>query len=280
MNLRSVMAITKKDFLEVRHNKSVWMPMLILPLVFVILLPLAMILVPPALGPEAQSLTSDPDLAIFFERMPAGMKEAIAGFDTNQTMVYVMLGYMFAPFFLILPLMFATVIAAESFAGERERKTLEALLYTPTSDAELFLGKVLTALIPAVGISWFSFGVYTVVLNTVGFGLFDRIWFPLPSWYVLIFWITPALAVIGVAATVLISSREQTFMGAYQSSAALVLLPIGLMVGQMTGVLYLTVGASLLIGLVFWLISAGLTRLAVHSFRRTQLLVGTINNRK
>lgn len=187
---------------------------------------------------------------------------------------------MFAPFFLILPLMFSTVIAAESFAGERERKTLEALLYTPTSDAELFLGKVLTALTPAIGISWFSFVIYALVLNIAGWDLFGRIWFPLPSWYALIFWITPALAVIGVAATVLISSREQTFMGAYQTSAALVLLPIGLMVGQMTGVLYLTVGMGLAVGAVFWVIAGVLTRLAIRSFQRTRLLTADNKNRK
>jgi ABC-type Na+ efflux pump permease subunit len=41
--------------------------------------------------------------------------------------------------------MVSSVLAADSFAGEKERKTLEALLYTPTTDRELFTAKLLEA---------------------------------------------------------------------------------------------------------------------------------------
>ena len=51
-----------------------------------------------------------------------------------------------ALFFLTLPLLVACTVAADSFAGERERKTLETLLATRLSDRAIFLGKVLAAL--------------------------------------------------------------------------------------------------------------------------------------
>ncbi len=86
------------------------------------------------------------------ERIPALAAE-LAGLDERQTWVVLMTGYFLAPFILIFPLMFSTIIASESFAGERERKTIEALVYTPASDGELFLGKMLAAFVPAVALT-------------------------------------------------------------------------------------------------------------------------------
>ena len=63
-------------------------------------------------------------------------------------MVVLMLGFLFAPMFLILPLMVASIIGADSIVGEKERKTLEALLYTPATDRELYLAKLLSAVVP------------------------------------------------------------------------------------------------------------------------------------
>lgn len=272
MNTQRILAIAQKDLLEVRQNRYAWLPMIIVPILFVLILPLAMILIPPRLQLSPQELASQSDLEFFLQNMPPSMAQALAGLDEFQSMVLLMLGYLFAPFFLIFPLMFSTVIAAESFAGERERKTMEALLYTPASDSELFLGKVLAALAPAIGISWGSFLLYALVLNTAGYPLFGRIWFPLPSWWPLILWITPALALLGTAATVLISARVHTFMGAYQTSASLVVLVVALLIGQFSGVVYLSVGIGLLIGLVLWLVAAGLMTLAVRSFHRHTLL--------
>ena len=45
-----------------------------------------------------------------------------------QVMIYIMALYFFAPFFLIIPQMASSVIVSDSFAGEKERKTIEAPL--------------------------------------------------------------------------------------------------------------------------------------------------------
>ncbi|MCL4560205.1 MAG: ABC transporter permease subunit [Chloroflexi bacterium] len=50
--------------------------------------------------------------------------------------------------------MLSTIIGAVSFVGEKERKTLEALIYTPARDSELFLGKVLAGVVPSVALAW------------------------------------------------------------------------------------------------------------------------------
>jgi ABC-type Na+ efflux pump permease subunit len=271
MNWKKILTIANKDLYEARQNKSVWLPIMIVPLIFILVLPLVIILL--ASSPETmQSLTSDPKTAQMLTVLPPFMTQVTQGLSTAQATVVMLLGYFFAPFFLILPIMFSTVIASESFAGERERKTIEALLYTPTTDTELFLGKVLASFIPAVLITLASFIGYILVLNGAGYPLMGRLWFPLTNWYPLIFWVSPALSLLGISATVLISSKLQTFMGAYQTSASLVVLVIALLVGQITGVLYLSVFVSLLLGLFLWVVDAGLVWLAIRTFNRAKIL--------
>jgi ABC-2 type transport system permease protein len=83
-----------------------------------------------------------------------------------------------APLYLLVPLVVATVIAADSFAGERERGTLEALLHTPTTDRELLTGKFLAAWLPAVTVAWAGFAVYSVLANVLMWPARERIFFP------------------------------------------------------------------------------------------------------
>lgn len=275
MNWRTIITIARKDIKEATQNRSVWLPILIVPLIFIVIMPLAMVLgISSSIGSEVNPL-NDPDFAMFLDRMPVFLAEIVRGLDQAQTGIVLLLGYLFAPFFLILPLMFSTVIASESFAGERERKTIEALLYTPATDTELFLGKVLAAFIPAVLITWGSFAAYTIVLNVAAYSVMNRIWFPLPSWYPLILWVSPAISLLGIAVTVLISARVQTFMGAYQSSGSLVLLVLALLAGQATGIVYLSVLTGFLIGLFLLVIDGVLMLYAIRTFNRDKLLAST-----
>ena len=261
MNWRKIRIITWKDLLEVRQNKSVLISMVMVPLIIMVVLPAVMLVVVNSTG-SAEAL-NDPDLQMMFERMPASISDLLAGMNEAQSTVTMILGFLFAPMFLIMPLMLSTSIAAESFAGERERKTLEGLLYTSATDTALFIGKALAAFVPAVLISLVSFLVYTLVLNIGGYPLFGYIWFPLNTWYPLVLWVGPAFAALGVGATVLISARVQTFMGAYQASGSLVILVLGLMVGQASGLIYLSVWVGLVLGFVIWLAAGILFFLAI-----------------
>ena len=272
MNLEHIVAIASKDLLEVRQNTSAWAAMVILPLIFVVAFPLAILLLPsnPQLAGE---MAADPDLVMFIEGLPPSMSQHLVGLDVSQQMVVILIGFFLAPFLLIMPLMCSTIIAAESFAGERERKTIEALLYTPTSDRDLFLGKVLAAFVPSVLLTWLSFAVYTLVVNTVGFSFMGRIWFPIPTWWPLMFWVAPALSALGIGASVIISAKTKTFMGAYQLSGSLVIVVLALIIGQVSGVVYLTVGVGLLTGLVLWIAAAILMTLGARTFTRSILLL-------
>ena len=110
--------------------------------------------------------------------------------------VYV-LKYMLAPMFLMLPLMVALTIAADSFAGEKERKTLEALLYTPTTNRELFVAKLLSGWLAAIAVAWVGFVLYSVMANAAAWPQMQRIFFPNAMWVVLILWVVPAISRFG-----------------------------------------------------------------------------------
>ena len=112
---------------------------------FSIILPLILAFAPSFADSYTQSISS---LKPLLEYLPKHVQEELKEMNEMQILVYVMLKYFFAPFFLIIPLMVSNVIASDSFAGEKERKTIEALLATPLSDSELFLGKILASFIP------------------------------------------------------------------------------------------------------------------------------------
>ncbi len=274
MNWRTIRAIARKDLMEVRGNRMAWMPALVVPLIFCLLLPLLVIVAPVAFNLPVDSLTKGQDIDDLLRSLPPVVQAQIAGMNEHQTMIYFLLALTFAPLFLILPIMTASIIGADSFAGEKERKTVEALLYTPSTDRELFLGKMLASVLPALAVTWLAFVVYTLVLNLAGAPIMGRIWFPTPSWWPLILWVAPAVAVLGMLGAVLISARVSTFMEAYQSTGLLVLPIIVLVVGQGSGVVYLGIELTLAVGAVIWLIDAVLLVASLRLFSRAALFGG------
>lgn len=272
MKWRMIRAIAAKDLTEVRQNRSLWISAVAVPFLFVVVLPLFIILLPSALHVPENALFSEHGWGSIVRRMPIGLLLEMQKMNVLQNWVVWMTGYLLSPLFLLLPLMFSSVLGADSFAGEKERKTLEALLHTPASDAELFVGKVLASVTPAVAISWGSFLVYSIVVNVAAWNIMGGVWFPKPAWWPLILWVTPAVAVLGMAATVLVSARVSSTVEANQSGSSLMLLVLALVAGQLSGALFLNVTTMWWIGAVVWVVDAVLLRLAVRLFARQELV--------
>lgn len=245
--------------------------MIVLPVVLCLILPLVLLLAAQAAGQDSPDALLDPDIARMMANLPQSMKAELEGLNGNQQMIVLMLGYLFAPLFLILPIMTASTIGTNSFVGEKERKTIEALLYTPATDRELFVGKMLAAILPALVITWLSFILYTLILNVVGTPIMGRIWFPTPAWYPLILWVTPAVAGMGVLGAVIVSARAGTFMEAYQTTGVLVVPLLLLVFGQVFGVITLSVELALVVGLVVWLVDWALLWASQRLFSRYRL---------
>jgi ABC-2 type transport system permease protein len=269
MNWRAIFAIVRKDLKVVLQNKGVVLPIIIVPLILFVLLPALTALAPSLINFGG---TSFDELDELLARMPSGLQRELAGYNLDQKVIVFFLVYMLAPMFLILPLMVASVIAADSYAGEKERKTLEALLYTPTTDRELFVAKLLSAWLPALLVALVGFLLYTIVANAAAWPVMQRVFFPNVMWLVLVIWVVPAVAGLSLCVMVLISARAQGFQDAYQIGGVVVLPVLLLVFGQISGVMYFNVGLVFLLGLVFWLVDILLLWFASRSFRRSQLI--------
>jgi hypothetical protein len=109
--------------------------------------------------------------------------------------------------------------------------------------------------------------------NLAGWQSIGRLFFPNWMWIALVVWVTPAVAGLGLVVMVFVSARAQGFQDAYQTGGLIVLPVLALVIGQISGVMYFSLGVVLLVGLVVWLIDAGLLWLASKSFRRGELMM-------
>ncbi|MBP1466451.1 ABC transporter permease subunit [Candidatus Chloroploca sp. M-50] len=268
MNTRAIFAIARKDLKVAIQNKGVVLPIIILPLVLFVILPWIMVYA----SSFTETTGASNDIGELLARMPAGLLHELSGFTPNQQLIVFSLVYMLAPMFLIMPLMVSSVLAADSFAGEKERKTLEALLYTPITDRELFAAKLLGSWTTALAVTVLSFIVYAVMVNAAGWQSIGRIFFPNWMWIALVVWVTPAVAGLGLVVMVFASARAQGFQDAYQTGGLVVLPVIALMIGQVSGVMYFSLSVVMIVGLAIWLIDAVLLWFASKSFRRSQLM--------
>jgi len=113
MKWKNVFTIAKKDWIEVRQNKYAMVAMMIVPVIFVVIMPLVFTHLIPNLNVAPKDvLNSDADIRFFVERMPETLTRYIDFSKPMESMIVIMLGFMLAPMFLIMPLMFATTIAA------------------------------------------------------------------------------------------------------------------------------------------------------------------------
>ena len=259
----AIRAIAVKDFTAVRRSKGVMLPMLIVPFLLLVVLPLGV-------GLAARNAHA-PDVSQMLRALPGGLAKPILHLPPRERLVTLVDGYLLAPLFLIVPLMVSSVLAADAFAGEKERRTLETLLHLPIADRDLFIAKVLGAFLPALAVSWAGFVAFAVVANTVAWGVMHRIFVPTRLWLVMIFWVAPAVAALGLGVMVRVSARARTAQEANQLGGAVVLPLIFLAVGQSTGLLLVTLPVAVAIGAAIWAVAAWLIARGANRFTRDQL---------
>lgn len=270
MRIEKAVLVFKKDWVEVRRNWQVILPIVVVPLMISVFLPVVLTLIP-SLAPEQEvSLDGFQEL---MQNLPSNIQERLAGMTVSQVMIYVMAVYFFAPFFLLIPLMASSVIASDSFAGEKERKTIEALLATPISDGELFFGKMLVSFIPSMIVTLVSFAVYTIVFDVMAYDLFNgMLILPTIDWILLIFGLAPTVALASIGLTVMISGKVKGFREAQQISVVLIIPILAMVFGQVTGAIIFGPLVILVLICVFLLIDFVVFRLGLKLFKREEIL--------
>ena len=266
MNASAIGTIVRRDLTVVARSRAVSLPILLTPILVYVVLPAGVGLIAASVDTRPQEFREI--LAI----MPPPFRREVAGLGPSGQFLVWAFEYAFASLFLLVPLMTSTVIAADSFAGERERKTLEALVYTPVSDRDLYLAKVAAPWLAAMAVAVGGYLAYVVVANAVAAGLVGRPVVLTARWLVVLAWLTPAIAAAAVGALVLVSARVRGFQEAYQVGGLVVLPLVALLVSQLTGALYLEVGLIVAIGAIVWLVAAVVLRLGYASFRRERLV--------
>ncbi|MHB1295911.1 MAG: ABC transporter permease subunit [Anaerolineae bacterium] len=267
-NWRATRALMRKDLRQVTQNKMVWLPIVIVPLVILVLMPGAMVLLPSLIPAEMDV----EDAEMLLQVLPEAQRAPLEGLTIVQQWIVLSANYMFAPMFLIIPLMVASILGADSFAGEKERKTLEGLLYTPLTDTELFTAKLATGLISALVVDVVSFVLYGIVVNVSGYAAMGRLFFPAAHWWPLVFWLGPGVSLAGLGAVVLVSSKAKTFMEAQQISGVLVVPIVALMIGQTSGLFFFGSGIILLLGALFWVAGIWLVWVGAKTFSRGEII--------
>lgn len=271
MNREAMWAVAVKDMRAIRDNVQVWLPMLIVPVILGVALPGGLVWALQAFG---LSGTGDAqEIGRWLEKIPPSpLKHTLDALPSlEQRLVYVIANYLIAPLFLLIPLMVSSVVTADSFAGEKERGTLESLLFAPVDMLSLFVGKALAAFLPAMALSLGTFLLAGAAINLSGWPLFGRLFFPAPNWWPLILLVIPSLSLAAILMNVFISARVSSFQAAYQLGGVLVVPAIGLVIGQATGVLVLEARLVLWIGLVLTLLDLGLLRLVLRRLDRNRL---------
>jgi hypothetical protein len=125
--------------------------------------------------------------------------------------------------------------------------------------------------VPAVLVSWIGFLCFAIVSNTVAWPVMHRIFIPTRLWGVMIVWVAPAVAALGLAVMVRVSARARTSQEANQLGGAVILPLIFLAVGQATGLLLVDIKIAIFIGGLVWIVALALCARGAQRFTRDQL---------
>lgn len=225
--MNKVLIILHKEWLEIKQQRALLFTVILPPLLFT-LMPIVILFIvgqiPSTGGSSSSSL--------------ARVMPALAGM-TAQEVGQALVGMQMSILYVLLPPLISTAIASYSIVGEKTSRTLEPLLATPVRTWELLVGKSLAALLPALIATWLSGAIFIVgvALLAVSTRVFAAI--ITPGWLIVFLLWTPALALIGIALMVAVSSRVNDPRTAQQFSAVLVVPFLGLFIGQISGLLIL-----------------------------------------
>ncbi len=258
--MKHIRTIIKKEWAEVFKNKMVLFTIIFMPLIFTAL-PLFM------LNMTQQSIVPGGDGADI-PAMFTAMCGDISGGDCMQ--IYMI--NQFLILYMMMPLIIPITIAAYSVVGEKTTRSLEPLLATPVSTEELLAGKGLAAAIPAIGATWICFLIFQVLAPLVGASPAVRSYILGPTWLMGVLVVGPLMAIAAVNFAIIVSSRVNDPRVAEQLAAILIVPVLGLLFGQVAGLLVINMTVMLITIAVLILADIGLIYLGARLFQRETIL--------
>jgi ABC-type Na+ efflux pump permease subunit len=263
-NWTAIRTIVGRDVRAVRRSKAIVLPMIFVPTVLLLMLPFGV-------GLLARNAPTEQVRSALNSSLISGIAAPILDLPEREQLVILVLGYLLSPLLLVIPLMVSAVLAADAFAGEKERRTLEVVLHLPISDRDLFLAKVLTAFLPAVAITWVGAVIYAAIGNVVAWPVTGRLFLPFSQFLTVIVWVAPAVALLALGLLVIVSSRAKTTQEANQLGGAVILPLMFVAAAQTSALMLLPVAGVLLMGLVVWALALVLLWINSRRFTRDRL---------
>jgi ABC-2 type transport system permease protein len=259
--MNKIQTIVGKEWSEVFKNRMVLFTVAFLPLILTAI-PLVMIYFG-STSTDLSGMTSD-----LPGEFNAFCPPEFSGGDCFQ--VFIVSQFMIM--FMIIPLAIPSSISAYSIVGEKINRSLEPLLATPITTAELLIGKSLSAIMPALAATWLGFGIFILgswimISNPAVIGKFLE-----PQWLIAIFIIGPLMALSAVSFSIIVSSRVNDPRVAEQVSMIIILPVLGAFFGQMAGIIVLNISFMLTSVVVLGLIDLVLIYLAVRLFQRETII--------
>lgn len=255
-------AIIQKDLRGITSNKRLFSTILIVPLILTIVLPSIFILAIHFAPEELDELQN------ILKLLPAAQQTK----ELDQIILSLILNNIMPIFFLMIPIMTASIMAASSFVGEKEKHTLETLLYCPLSLKQIFRSKVLASFLLSMIVSFLSFFAMMFVLEVEIFLTSGKLLLPNISWFIILLLVAPSISLIAITLIVKGSAKAQSVEESQQGAVFLILPIILLIVGQFTGVLLISTWILFLLGIFCALLAYILLKKAMGKFHYEILL--------
>ena len=259
---RAMLTIMKKDFYGITSNRRLFSEMLILPMILTVVLPSILIC-------SVYFASDDPDILKLLELLPQG----IATDNLELTIAGLIFNYILPTFFLMIPILTSSIMAASSFVGEKEKHTLETLLYCPLTLKQIFQAKVLACFLFSMLVSTLSFVVMVIVLELEVFFFFSNLLLPSVNWVVILCLFSPAISLIAVTLIVRGSAKARSVEESQQSAVFLILPVILFVSGQLAGVLLLNIWILLGLSMICMVLAWIFMRNALGRFTYEKLLM-------
>lgn len=224
-SFRRMGAVFWKDTRDLLKNKGLLASMLILPLVLIVV-PTGVVFAY-TVKPDDPSFKT---MALYYD------PHLTAGFDAAKFLIERSLADWFS-LYLLMPVFVPVLISSQAVAGEKERRTLEPLLASPVTAAEILAGKSLTSLVPSVLITFGAFAILCCTVDLVCWPLFHSLVLPNGMWLFGILVVAPLFAFFGNGVSVVVSARVGEARMAQQISGVVMLPLIGLFGSQVAGFL-------------------------------------------
>jgi ABC-2 type transport system permease protein len=262
--MKKIRTIILKEWAEVFKNRLVIFTVLFLPLLMTAI-PLGIIY---TTGNTASATASNLNGQVPSEVTNSMCPTGLNGTDCLQ----VFLVSEFMMLFMLIPVAIPVTIAAYSIVGEKTTRSLEPLLATPITTAELLVGKCLAAVIPAILATYAAFGIFAggtwvIVANKVLLtALLDV------RWLIAVFIVGPLLAVLAVAFSLMVSSRVNDPRVAEQISMIIILPVLGGFFGQVAGLFILNKEIISIVAIIMGGVDVLMVYLATRLFQREQIL--------